>query len=81
MSKIAGKEAALPHQVKKYIEGKVPNYIIDLSKPYAGLNLEFTTDIVMFADGYDAHNTQVIGRANRPGRTAPLRVHYLKATV
>jgi hypothetical protein len=42
-----------------------------------GLNLENTTDVVMFHKLNTEIEKQVIGRAQRYGRTAPLKVWYL----
>jgi SNF2 family DNA or RNA helicase len=43
----------------------------------SGLNLENTTDVVMFHKFDSEIERQVIGRAQRPGRTAALNVWYL----
>lgn len=43
----------------------------------SGLNLENTTDIIMFHSFDDQIVNQIIGRGQRPGRTTPLRVWYL----
>lgn len=43
----------------------------------SGLNLENTTDIVMMHKMEKEMETQIIGRAQRYGRTTPLRVWYL----
>jgi SNF2 family DNA or RNA helicase len=42
-----------------------------------GMNLEFTTDIIFLHKMKDDMYNQVIGRAQRPGRTAPLNVFRL----
>ena len=42
-----------------------------------GMNLDNTTDIVMFHKFDDCSSQQIIGRAQRFGRTMPLNVHYL----
>ena len=43
----------------------------------SGLNLENTTDIIMYHKFDESIEKQVIGRAQRPGREKPLRVWYL----
>ena len=43
----------------------------------SGLNLENTTDVVLFHKFDNDLETQIIGRAQRPGRTVPLNVWYL----
>jgi SNF2 family DNA or RNA helicase len=42
-----------------------------------GLNIEKTTDIIMFHRFDNQAEQQLIGRAQRMGRTEPLKVHYL----
>lgn len=42
-----------------------------------GMNLEFTTDVIFLHKIKDDMYNQVIGRAQRPGRTAPLNVFRL----
>lgn len=43
----------------------------------SGLNLENTTDIILFHNFDEQIENQVIGRGQRPGRTSSLRVWYL----
>jgi SNF2 family DNA or RNA helicase len=43
----------------------------------SGLNLENTTDMVLFHKIDTENEKQVIGRAQRYGRKEPLNVHYL----
>lgn len=43
-----------------------------------GLNLQETTDIIIYHDMSTSNIQQLIGRANRIGRTLPLNIHYLQ---
>lgn len=43
----------------------------------SGLNLENTTDLIMFHKFDSMIEEQVTGRAQRPGRTSNLNIHYL----
>jgi SNF2 family DNA or RNA helicase len=43
----------------------------------SGLNLENTTDMILFHKFDTESEKQVIGRAQRYGRNEPLNVHYL----
>jgi hypothetical protein len=70
---------------KYSIENKLNNYknndlnvlLININFYGCGLNLENTTDIIMFHK-FDAEiEKQVIGRAQRCGRTSVLNIHYL----
>ena len=43
----------------------------------AGMNLQMATDVVIYHRFTSEMEEQVIGRAQRLGRTTPLNVHYL----
>jgi hypothetical protein len=43
-----------------------------------GLNLQETTDIIIYHDMSNSNIQQLIGRANRIGRLLPLNIHYLQ---
>lgn len=43
----------------------------------AGINLQETTDIILYHNMSQYCETQILGRANRIGRTKPLYVHHL----
>ena len=43
----------------------------------AGINLQEATDIIMYHSISSEHRRQIIGRANRIGRTCELTVHNL----
>lgn len=43
----------------------------------AGINLENTTDVILMHKFQSDVESQIIGRAQRPGRTEPLNIHYL----
>ena len=43
----------------------------------SGINLENTTDLVIYHDMTDSKITQIIGRAQRPGRTSQLNIWRL----
>jgi hypothetical protein len=44
----------------------------------AGLNLQETTDIILYHEMPLSTQSQIVGRANRIGRTHPLQVHHLQ---
>jgi hypothetical protein len=44
----------------------------------AGINLQEATDIIVYHNMNKSNLNQIIGRANRIGRTEPLNVHYLE---
>ncbi len=52
--------------------------VLLMSSEYCGvgMNLEFTTDVVFVNKIEESKEKQIIGRAQRPGRTDTLIVHY-----
>lgn len=57
--------------------GEVPVIFLNSNSDSAGLNLTESTDIIMYHQMPDTTENQIIGRANRIGRTTPLKVHHL----
>ncbi len=64
--------------LKKYKTSKDTN-VLFLNSKYndSGLNLQETTDIILYHTLNENTLKQVLGRANRIGRTSPLTVHHL----
>lgn len=63
--------------VDAYKNGTTQVLLVNTKHYGSGLNLENTTDLIMFHKFDTDIEKQVIGRANRYGRTEPLRVWYL----
>ena len=63
--------------VDKYKNGNLQVLLINSSNYGSGLNLENTTDLIMFHKFENELETQVIGRAQRLGRKNSLNVYYL----
>ena len=63
--------------VKRYKSDKVDVLLINTRNYGTGLNLENTTDVIMFHKFDTQLESQVIGRAHRYGRTESLNVYYL----
>jgi SNF2 family DNA or RNA helicase len=63
--------------IQAYKQGHTDALLINARNYGSGLNLENTTDIIMFHKFDTEVENQVIGRAQRFGRTQPLRVWYL----
>lgn len=69
---------SLKNTLDKYRHSKNVNVLLVNSRSYgSGLNLENTTDVILFHKFDSQIENQVIGRAQRPGRTTPLNVWYL----
>ena len=64
--------------INKYKHTNDNNILLVNTKAYGcGLNLENTTDIIMFHKFDSQDEKQIIGRAQRPGRIAQLSLWYL----
>jgi hypothetical protein len=63
--------------VERYKKGLTNVLLINPRQYGSGLCLETTTDMIMFHKFDTEIEKQVIGRAQRYGRNAPLQVHYL----
>ena len=63
--------------IDRYKNGDVDVLLVNSRHYGSGLNLENTSDIVMFHKFDTEIEKQVIGRAHRLGRTMPLNIWYL----
>lgn len=63
--------------IEKYKNGDVNVLLVNTTSYGSGLNLENTTDMILFHKFDTEIEKQVIGRAHRFGRRQPLNVHYL----
>lgn len=72
-----GSIGAIDRDVAAYKSGSARVLMTNSSLYGCGMNLENTTDIVLMHRTKDKMYEQVVGRAQRPGRTAPLRIWRL----
>ena len=63
--------------IRKYRANELDALLVNSRNYGSGLNLENTTDIILFHKFENQLEKQIIGRAQRPGRTSPLNVWYL----
>lgn len=63
--------------VHEYRNGDLQVLLVNSHAYGSGLNLENTTDVVLFHKFDNDIETQIIGRAQRPGRSTSLNVWYL----
>tara|TARA_B100001564_G_C20666587_1_gene684097 strand:+ start:608 stop:1081 length:474 start_codon:yes stop_codon:yes gene_type:complete len=63
--------------VDEYRNGNLQVLLVNSTAYGSGLNLENTTDVVLFHKMDNDIESQVIGRAQRPGRTTQLKAWYL----
>lgn len=63
--------------LRKYRSNELDALLVNSRNYGSGLNLENTTDIILFHKFENQLENQIIGRAQRPGRTTSLNVWYL----
>lgn len=65
-------------RVQDFRDGKVRVLLLNSTVMGAGLNLQFVTDIIIYhTPSSQTLERQMVGRANRQGRTNPLHVHIM----
>lgn len=74
---LKGNEGQVNKIMERYKQGNLRVLLANTRYYGSGLNLENTTDIVMFHKIDSESEKQVIGRAQRYGRSVPLNVWYL----
>ena len=76
-SDLKGNKHRIQNIINDYKEGFIKVLLVNIYNYGSGLNLECSTDIIMFHKFDKLIESQVIGRAQRCGRNAPLNIHYL----
>lgn len=76
-SYMKGRGDIIKNTVQRYKNGDIQVLLINVHDYGSGLNLENTSDIIMFHKFDSEIEKQVIGRAHRLGRTTNLAVWYL----
>jgi SNF2 family DNA or RNA helicase len=64
--------------IYSFRKGNVSVIFLNSTINSAGINLQEASDIILYHEMDDTTEKQIIGRANRIGRTLPLKVHYLQ---
>ena len=75
---LKGHSSSRTKMIKSFQEGDMQVVFLSNLANTAGVNLQAATDVIMFNSMNESTRTQVIGRANRIGRTEPVMVHTLK---
>lgn len=73
-----GNSNVIASKIKKFQEGTIKILCLNTLYACAGMNLQFATDVIMSDHLTTEDQNQFIGRAQRPGRTEPLNVHFIK---
>jgi SNF2 family DNA or RNA helicase len=74
---IKGNGNQIAATVRRYKGTELDVLLVNTRHYATGMNLENTSDIVMFHKHDSQQEQQIIGRAHRYGRIDPLNVHYL----
>lgn len=74
---LKGTNMAITKMVESYKNDDLNTLLVNPENYGSGLNLENTTDMIMLHKLDNEIEKQVIGRAQRYGRTIPLRIWYL----
>lgn len=74
---IKGNHAVVNRVVERYQAGDINVLLVNASQYGSGINLECTSDVIMFHRMNSEIEKQVVGRAQRYNRVGSLRVWYL----
>ena len=75
---IKGTRESREKKMVMYQKGDINTIFLNSKFNGAGINLEMTTDIIIYHGMEPLMEVQLIGRANRVGRVGTLNVHYLE---
>ena len=76
-SRLVGSAVRVNRTIERYRNESLDVLLLNSSHYGTGLNLENTTDLIFYHKMTSDMAKQVIGRAQRAGRTTPLRIHHL----
>ena len=77
-----GSSGAIQNKIKKWKNGKLRVLCLHAQNFGTGLNLQDATDLVIYHKiKQEALEKQIIGRAQRPGRTSALRIWRLQSRI
>ncbi len=75
---IKGRSESREKLIKEFKSGKSRVIFLNSRNNGAGINLQECTDIILYHQMENSTTTQILGRANRIGRTEELNVHHLQ---
>ena len=76
-SQLQGQSSHIDKTVRRFKDKEIPILLLNSRYFGSGLNLENTTHMFMFHKMKNHIDKQVIGRAQRPGRTEPLQLYRM----
>ena len=74
---LKGNMYCIRNMLEKYKSGEQRVMFVNVHHYGSGLNLQMTTDIILFHKFDSEMEKQIVGRAQRFGRTEPLKIWYL----
>jgi len=74
---LTGNSTTINKILNDYKNNDIQVLLLNTMNSGAGLNLQSTTDIILYHRHNENQETQLIGRGQRLGRTESLRVHYV----
>jgi superfamily II DNA or RNA helicase len=80
-SQIKGNIKKIEDTIEDFKKGKLKVIFINTIFNGSGLNLQETTDIILLHNMSEYDLNQIVGRANRIGRSLPLTVHCLEVQI
>jgi SNF2 family DNA or RNA helicase len=78
---IRGSYKTCKTNIQKFKNGDVNVVFLNSNFNGSGINLQETTDIILYHEMTTSTRNQMLGRANRIGRTIPLEVHHLQVHI
>jgi SNF2 family DNA or RNA helicase len=76
-AKLSGSCGAVTNTIDRFNKREVKVLLLNAQYYGSGLNLQMASDIIIYHEMNKELETQIIGRAQRIGRTEPLNVYYL----
>ena len=76
-AKLSGSCGVVNNTIDKFNKREVKVLLLNAQYYGSGLNLQMASDIIIYHEMNKELETQIIGRAQRIGRTEPLNVYYL----
>lgn len=78
---LKGSSKTRQKNIDKFKNGEIQVIFLNSDFNGAGINLQETTDLILYHKMNQATRRQIIGRAERIGRTEPLRIHHLQVHI
>jgi SNF2 family DNA or RNA helicase len=78
---VKGSHRAREKNIDQFKNGEIRVIFLNSNFNGAGINLQEATDIILYHKMPSTSENQIIGRANRIGRTKPLSVHHLTLNI